>query len=74
MAALAVLLMSVATAAAQTAERLYILNCGEGVAGDIGVTTRFVQNCTLSRTGAVLSDNPRHGWLTDVVETGHIGT
>jgi hypothetical protein len=22
----------------------------------------------------VLSDNPRHGWWTDVVETGHLGT
>ena len=56
---LAVLLMSAATGSAQTksgVEKLYILNCGEGVAGDIsrwspginvGQPMDFVDNCYL---------------------------
>jgi len=59
MAALAALSMSAATAAAQTksgVDKLYILNCGEGVAGDIsrwspgvnvGKSMDFVDNCYL---------------------------
>jgi glyoxylase-like metal-dependent hydrolase (beta-lactamase superfamily II) len=58
-AALAVLLFSVAGASAQTktgVDKLYILNCGEGVAGDIsrwspgvnvGKPMDFVDNCYL---------------------------
>jgi N-acyl homoserine lactone hydrolase len=57
--ALAVLLMSAAVASAQTksgVDKLYILNCGEGVAGDIsrwspginvGQSMDFVDNCYL---------------------------
>src|SRR3954454_8239864 len=57
--ALAVLLMSAAVASAQTksgVDKLYILNCGEGVAGDIsrwspgvnvGQSMPFVDNCYL---------------------------
>ena len=57
--ALAVLLMSAATGSAQTksgVDKLYILNCGEGVAGDIsrwspginvGQPMDFVDNCYL---------------------------
>ena len=58
-AALATLLVSTLPAAAQTksgADKLYILNCGEGVAGDIsrwspgvnvGKSMDFVDNCYL---------------------------
>jgi N-acyl homoserine lactone hydrolase len=57
-AALAALLISISAAAAQTrsgVDRLYILNCGEGVAGDIsrwsgqnaGKSMDFVDNCYL---------------------------
>jgi glyoxylase-like metal-dependent hydrolase (beta-lactamase superfamily II) len=65
--ALAVLLMSAAVASAQTksgVDKLYILNCGEGVAGDIsrwspginvGQSMDFVDNCYLIR-------HPQ-GWL-----------
>jgi hypothetical protein len=41
---------------------------------ELGVTTRSVQNRTLSRTGAMLGDDPRDGWRADVVETGHLST
>ena len=56
----ALLVLSAGTARAQTADRLYILNCGEGVAGDIsrwspgvdvGKSKDFVDNCYLIRHG-----------------------
>src|SRR5580700_8118136 len=55
-AALAVVIFSVGPTQAQTVEKLYILNCGEGVAGDIsrwspgvneGKSMDFVDNCYL---------------------------
>ncbi|MFO1116773.1 MAG: N-acyl homoserine lactonase family protein [Beijerinckiaceae bacterium] len=57
-AAGAVLLAGAAAAQQKTADRLYILNCGEGVAGDIARWTPgatgprdFVDNCYLIRHG-----------------------
>jgi len=40
---------------------------------DLGVTTRFVQNCTLSRRDPVLCDDARHSRRADAVEPGHLG-
>ncbi|MGE5525655.1 MAG: N-acyl homoserine lactonase family protein [Rhodospirillaceae bacterium] len=65
-AALAAILLSTAVAAQSTpgVERLYILNCGEGVAGDIsrwspgvnvGQSMPFVDNCYLIKHGV--------GWM-----------
>src|ERR1700688_531568 len=39
-----------------------------------GVTGRFVQNRTLSQSGAVRGDDAYHGRRADVVELGHLGS
>src|SRR5437016_13086576 len=63
-AALAALVLSVGPSQAQTVEKLYVLNCGEGVAGDIsrwspgvnvGKSMDFVDSCYLIKHG--------QGWL-----------
>jgi hypothetical protein len=38
------------------------------------ITTRFVQNCTLSLVGEVLGDNSGDRRLADIVETRHFRT
>jgi len=52
----AMFMVSVGVSEAQTVDRLYILNCGEGIAGDIsrwspgvdeGKSQAFVDNCYL---------------------------
>jgi hypothetical protein len=40
----------------------------------LGVTTRSVQNRTLSRRGPVLCDDARHSRRADAVEPSHLGT